>query len=64
VFVNGYGPTKSLAGSLDETRRADLRRDFVAFHDQFKTELGIAVPRTYPAALAFDSAGLRKQALV
>jgi hypothetical protein len=47
VFVNGYGPTKSLAGSLDETRRADLRRDFVAFHDQFKTELGIAVPRTY-----------------
>ncbi len=47
VFVDGYGPTKALAGSLDETRRADLRRDFVAFHDRFRTELGIAVPRTY-----------------
>ena len=47
VFVNGYGPTKALAGSLDEARRADLRRDFVAFHDGFRTELGIAVPRAY-----------------
>jgi len=47
VFANGYGPTKALAAGLDETRRADLRRDFVAFHDRFRTELGIAVPRTY-----------------
>ncbi|KAB1072744.1 class I SAM-dependent methyltransferase [Methylobacterium planeticum] len=47
VFVNGYGPTKALAGSLDPDRRADLRRDFVAFHDRFRTELGIAVPRAY-----------------
>ena len=47
VFVNGYGPTKALAASLDETRRADLQRDFVAFHERFRTELGIAVPRTY-----------------
>lgn len=47
AFVTGYGPTKALAGSLDETRRAELRRDFMAFHDRFRTELGIAVPRTY-----------------
>jgi SAM-dependent methyltransferase len=47
VFVNGYGPTKALAGGLDETRRAELRRDFIAFHEQFRTDLGIAVPRTY-----------------
>lgn len=45
--MNGYGPTKALAGSLDETRRADLRRDLVAFHNRFRTELGIAVPRAY-----------------
>lgn len=47
TFSNGYGPTKSLAASLDETRRAELRRDFIAFHDGFKTDLGICVPREY-----------------
>jgi SAM-dependent methyltransferase len=41
-FAGGYGPTKSLA-----TRRADLRRDFIAFHAQFSTPLGICVPRQY-----------------
>ena len=45
--MTGYGPTKALAGSLDEARRADLRRDFVAFHNRFRTELGVAVLRTY-----------------
>jgi SAM-dependent methyltransferase len=47
TFSTGYGPTKALAGSLDESRRADLRRDFAAFHEGFRTELGICVPRTY-----------------
>jgi hypothetical protein len=42
-----YGPTKALASSLDESRRADLRRDFIAFHEGFRTELGICVPREY-----------------
>ncbi|HEX2943165.1 MAG TPA: class I SAM-dependent methyltransferase [Rhodopila sp.] len=46
-FVTGYGPTRMLAGSLDDDRRAALQRDFAAFHDGFRTELGIAVPRTY-----------------
>ncbi|MGH6873780.1 MAG: class I SAM-dependent methyltransferase, partial [Aestuariivirgaceae bacterium] len=44
TFSTGYGPTKALAGSLDELRRAELRRDFIAFHDGFPTELGICVP--------------------
>lgn len=47
TFVTGYGPTKSLASSLDDTRRAELRKDFIAFHDSFSTELGICVPREY-----------------
>ena len=47
TFSKGYGPTKSLAASLDEGRRAELRRDFIAFHDQFPTPLGICVPREY-----------------
>ncbi len=46
-FSSGYGPTKALAAALDENRRADLRRDFVAFHAQFQTPLGICVPREY-----------------
>jgi ubiquinone/menaquinone biosynthesis C-methylase UbiE len=47
TFSTGYGPTKALAGSLDEARRAELRRDFIAFHDGFPTELGVCVPREY-----------------
>lgn len=46
-FAGGYGPTKALAASLDEDRRAALRRDFIAFHAQFSTPLGICVPRGY-----------------
>ncbi|HXW72261.1 MAG TPA: class I SAM-dependent methyltransferase [Methylocella sp.] len=51
AFSTGYGPTKALAASLDEERRAELRRDFEAFHDGFATELGIAVPREYLIAI-------------
>lgn len=47
TFSNGYGPTKTLAANLDEGRRAELRRDFIAFHDGFRTDLGICVPREY-----------------
>lgn len=47
TFSTGYGPTKALAANLDETRRSELRRDFIAFHDGFPTELGICVPREY-----------------
>lgn len=51
TFVNGYGPTKMLAASLDDERRAALQRDFVAFHDGFADELGITVPRGYLVTL-------------
>ncbi len=47
AFAAGYGPTKALADNLDEARRAQFQRDFVAFHDGFSTALGIAVPREY-----------------
>jgi SAM-dependent methyltransferase len=51
TFSTSYGPTKSLAASLDEDRRTSLRRDFIAFHDGFRTELGICVPREYLLSL-------------
>lgn len=47
TFVAGYGPTKALAANLDDGRRQDLKRDFVAFHNTFVAPLGIAMPREY-----------------
>lgn len=47
TFSTGYGPTKSLAMSLDSNRLEEFRDDFIAFHNTFATELGICVPREY-----------------
>jgi SAM-dependent methyltransferase len=47
MFVAGFGPTKTLAASLDAAHRERLRQDFVAFHEQYRGELGIAMPRDY-----------------
>jgi hypothetical protein len=47
TFSTGYGPTKSLAMSLDPNRLAEFRDDFIAFHETFAMELGICVPREY-----------------
>jgi hypothetical protein len=47
LFVNGYGPTKALAASCDPERREQLRRDFIAFHERYRSDLGIAMPRDY-----------------
>jgi SAM-dependent methyltransferase len=47
TFSKGYGPTRSLAASLDPARRAALRAEFIDFHEGFATELGICVPREY-----------------
>ncbi len=47
TFSTGYGPTRTLAASLDPVRRGALRADFTAFHAAFPTALGICVPREY-----------------
>lgn len=47
LFVTGYGPTKTIAQGLDEERLAALKREFIAFHDKYSTDLGIAMPRRY-----------------
>jgi len=47
LFLAGYGPTRALAASLDESRRRQLRDDFVRYHDGFRSELGVAMPREY-----------------
>lgn len=47
TFATGYGPTRTLAESLDAEAREDLREDFIAFHGRFTNALGICVPRDY-----------------
>ena len=47
LFYNGYGPTKTIANSLDDARREDFKRDFIAYHETFRNDLGIDMPREY-----------------
>lgn len=46
-WITHYGPTKTLNGNLDGERRAAFKRDFITFHEKFKTDLGVAKPRQY-----------------
>jgi SAM-dependent methyltransferase len=47
LFAREYGPTKTLAESLDEERREELQRAFVELHEADRTDGGIRFPRTY-----------------
>jgi hypothetical protein len=47
LFTTAYGPTKALADSLDDERRAALRRDWLAHFEQFRNGGGISQPRPY-----------------
>jgi SAM-dependent methyltransferase len=47
LWVNHYGPTKSLAANLDDARREELKRDMIGWHETFKSALGYDQPRQY-----------------
>ena len=47
LFTTSYGPTKTLADSLDPERRAALQRDWIAYFDQFRNGAGVSQPRPY-----------------
>jgi ubiquinone/menaquinone biosynthesis C-methylase UbiE len=47
LWVNHYGPTKSLAAALDDSAREALRRDMIAWHETFPSPLGFDQPRGY-----------------
>jgi SAM-dependent methyltransferase len=47
IFFTGYGPTRTLAANLDADRRQKLRREFTEFHAQYRSDLGVQVPRDY-----------------
>jgi SAM-dependent methyltransferase len=46
LFVHAYGPTKALAESLDDGRRAELRSSWIAYFEQFRNG-GVSQPRPY-----------------
>jgi SAM-dependent methyltransferase len=47
LWVNGFGPAKALAASCDPERREQLKRDVIGFHERYRNDLGIAMPRDY-----------------
>lgn len=56
LFSTSYGPTKTLADSLDDERREELRRDFVELHARYDEGDGVRMPRRYLLTL-----GTRRQ---
>jgi SAM-dependent methyltransferase len=47
LWVNHYGPSKALAANLDDARREEFKRDMIAWHETFESELGYDQPRQY-----------------
>jgi SAM-dependent methyltransferase len=47
LFSTEYGPTKTLADSLDDEQRERLHKDFVDLHERSRTDGGIRFSRTY-----------------
>jgi ubiquinone/menaquinone biosynthesis C-methylase UbiE len=47
LWVNHYGPSKSLAANLDDARREEFHRDMITWHEGFSSNLGYDQPRQY-----------------
>jgi SAM-dependent methyltransferase len=47
LFVRDYGPTKTLAESLDDEKREELHRNFVELHERSRVNGGLRFSRTY-----------------
>jgi SAM-dependent methyltransferase len=47
LWVNHYGPAKSLAANLDDDRRDEFKRAMIAWHEGFQGRLGYQQPRQY-----------------
>jgi SAM-dependent methyltransferase len=47
LWLNHYGPSRTLAANLDDARREEFKRDMIAWHETFASELGYDQPRQY-----------------
>jgi SAM-dependent methyltransferase len=50
LWVNHYGPSKTLAASLDDARLAQFKQAMIAWHEGFVSPLGFDQPRRYVIA--------------
>jgi SAM-dependent methyltransferase len=50
LWVNQYGPARTLAASLDDARRAEFKQAMIAWHETFPSALGFDQPRQYVIA--------------
>jgi hypothetical protein len=39
--------------AIDPGRREQLKRDFIAFHERYRSNLGIAMPRDYLVTIGY-----------
>jgi SAM-dependent methyltransferase len=53
LFIAGFGPTKTVAASLEPERRERFTRDFIEYHERFRGALGVAQPREYLITVGF-----------
>ena len=51
LWQDTHGPTVSRLSHLDEATIADYKRAFVAFHERYRTDCGISMPREYLVVL-------------
>jgi hypothetical protein len=62
LFVTSYGPTKTLAESLDDDRREELHRSWAEFFDaNYSTGDGIEHPRPCASVVRWNAALVRKE---
>ena len=47
LWANHYGPSRTLAGNLDDARREEFKRAMIAWHETFPSPLGFDQPRQY-----------------
>jgi SAM-dependent methyltransferase len=47
LWVNHYGPSKTLAANLDDARRAEFKQAMIDWHETFPSALGFDQPRRY-----------------
>jgi ubiquinone/menaquinone biosynthesis C-methylase UbiE len=55
LWLDTHGPTVTRVNKLDPESRAAFKKAFVDFHEQYRTALGISMPREYIVAV-----GVRK----
>lgn len=47
AFRDGYGPIRSLLPTLSKVRAAEFREEFIEYHEQHRTDVGVLVERPY-----------------